>query len=172
MFNNICHLLRLSKSITLQTLSLRYILIISTQVKTVTMNLSILNVYTSSFIPVRNPCVPAVQETLKSHSSSSALPTLTSALDGGQWPASRPGRFTLLREPQYPLQGRLVVPRSVLDNWEESKTFSFRIRNAGLLVAKRLREFQFPDIMYDIIVKYLLYLSHCLSGVVEENIRT
>jgi hypothetical protein len=59
-----------SKSTTLQTLSLRYISIITTQGKIVKMNLNMLNVSTSSFIPVFYPCVPAVQEgnTLKSHS--------------------------------------------------------------------------------------------------------
>jgi len=46
-----------------------------------------------------------------------------------------------------------LCPKSVLDNFEEIKSLSHRIRTAVRLVAKRLREFQFPDIMYDIIVK-------------------
>ena len=77
------------------------------------MNLNMLNVYTSSFIPVSNPCFPAVQEgnTLKSRSRILALPTVTSALDEGQWPASHPGRFTLRRELWYPLQRRQFVPQ-------------------------------------------------------------
>jgi len=75
------------------------------------MNLNMLYVYTITFIPVRNPYAPVVQEgnNLISHSWSLALPTLTSAIDGGQWQASRPGRFTLRSESRYPLQRRLVV---------------------------------------------------------------
>jgi hypothetical protein len=38
--------------------------------------------------------------------------TLTSALDGGEWSASRPGRFTQGKRPWYPLDRRLGGPQS------------------------------------------------------------
>jgi hypothetical protein len=41
----------------------------------------------------------------------SSAHSLTSALDGGEWSASRPGRLT----PWYPLDRRLGGPRAVLD---------------------------------------------------------
>jgi hypothetical protein len=37
---------------------------------------------------------------------------LTSALDGGEWSASLPGRFTPGKEPRYPLDRRLGGPQS------------------------------------------------------------
>jgi hypothetical protein len=37
---------------------------------------------------------------------------LNSALDGGNWSASRPGRYTLWKEPQCPLERRLGGPQS------------------------------------------------------------
>jgi len=41
---------------------------------------------------------------------------LTSALDGGEWSASRPGRFALReRAPGTPCIGGWVGPRAVLD---------------------------------------------------------
>jgi hypothetical protein len=39
-------------------------------------------------------------------------PFLTSALDVGDWTTSRPGRFTLKKEPQCPLNKRLGGPQS------------------------------------------------------------
>jgi hypothetical protein len=43
----------------------------------------------------------------------SSTHSLTSALDGGEWSASRPGRFTPReRAPGYPLDRRLSVPQS------------------------------------------------------------
>jgi hypothetical protein len=41
-----------------------------------------------------------------------ALRYLTSALDGGEWSASCPGRFTLGKFPRYPLDRRLGGPKS------------------------------------------------------------
>jgi hypothetical protein len=46
---------------------------------------------------------------------------LTSALAGGEWSASRPGRFTSGEEPQCPLEKRLVAPRAGLDDVEKRK---------------------------------------------------
>jgi hypothetical protein len=43
----------------------------------------------------------------------SSTHSLTSALDGGEWSASRPGRFTLQgKSPWYPLDRRLGGPQS------------------------------------------------------------
>jgi hypothetical protein len=49
---------------------------------------------------------------MKTLGSGGAVPPfLTSALDGGEWSASCPGHFTPGKEPQYPLDRRLVGPR-------------------------------------------------------------
>jgi hypothetical protein len=37
---------------------------------------------------------------------------LTSALEGGEWSASRPGRFTPGKSPRYPLDRRLGGPQN------------------------------------------------------------
>jgi hypothetical protein len=42
----------------------------------------------------------------------SSTHSLTSALDGGEWSASRPGRFTPRKSPWYPLDRRLDGPQN------------------------------------------------------------
>jgi hypothetical protein len=51
-----------------------------------------------------------------------APPFLTLALDGGEWSASCPGRFTLGKESQYPLDRRLDGPQSVWTLWRREKS--------------------------------------------------
>jgi hypothetical protein len=46
---------------------------------------------------------------------------LTSALVGGEWSASRPGRFTPGKEPQYPSDRRLGEPQSRSERHGEVK---------------------------------------------------
>jgi hypothetical protein len=54
-----------------------------------------------------------------------APPFSTSALDGGEWSASRPGRFTPRgKAPSTHRLGGWVGPRTGLDNYIEEKTLS------------------------------------------------
>jgi hypothetical protein len=49
---------------------------------------------------------------------------MPSALVGGEWSASHPGRFNIGDIcPWYPLDRRLVVPRAGLDDVEKNKFF-------------------------------------------------
>jgi hypothetical protein len=47
--------------------------------------------------------------------------SLTSALDGGEWSASRPGRFTPRESPWYPLDRRLGGPQRLSVHGVEEK---------------------------------------------------
>jgi hypothetical protein len=54
-----------------------------------------------------------------------APPFLTSALDGDEWSASRPGRFTLRGNcPRYPLDRRLGGPQSRSGHYGEEKNLT------------------------------------------------
>jgi hypothetical protein len=46
---------------------------------------------------------------------------LTSALDGGEWSASRPGRFTPGKSPRYPLDKKLDGTRTSLEEVKKRK---------------------------------------------------
>jgi hypothetical protein len=56
-------------------------------------------------------------------SGSIASPFLTKALDGGEWLASRPGHFTFIETPLYPLDKRLREPKSRSERCGEVKHF-------------------------------------------------
>jgi hypothetical protein len=62
-----------------------------------------------------------------------ALPFLISALDGGEWSASHPGRFTSGgNQPRYPLDRRLGGPQSQSEHYGEEKNLPpFREWNPG-----------------------------------------
>jgi hypothetical protein len=79
---------------------------------------------------------------------------LTSALAGGEWPASRPGRFTPGgKSPRYPLDrthwiGGWVDLRAGLDDLENIKFFAlpgFELRSLGRQpVASRYTDYAIP----------------------------
>jgi hypothetical protein len=48
---------------------------------------------------------------------------LTSALDGDELSVSRPGRFTLVIDPRYPLDRRLVGPQNRAERRGEEKNY-------------------------------------------------
>jgi hypothetical protein len=66
-------------------------------------------------------------------------PFLTSALDGGEWSASLPGRFHPGKSPWYPLDRRLGGPHSRSGRYGEDKSLASAGNRppAGLPVARR-----------------------------------
>jgi hypothetical protein len=53
-----------------------------------------------------------------------APPFLGSALDGGEWSSSLPGRFTPPKEPQYPLGRRLGGPQNQYECYGDEKNLA------------------------------------------------
>jgi hypothetical protein len=73
---------------------------------------------------------------------------LTSALDGGEWSASHPGRFTPREIPWYPLDRRLGGLRSGLDR---VVTFVAHIEEKKMIITN--------DVITHIICNYPVYYT-------------
>jgi hypothetical protein len=54
---------------------------------------------------------------------------LTSALDGDEWLASRPGRYIPVKNPRYPLDKRLGGAQNGSGRCEEEKNFLIEVLN-------------------------------------------
>jgi hypothetical protein len=93
-----------------------------------------------------------------------------SALDGGEWSASRSGRFTLQeRGPGALRTWHWVGPRAGLDDMEKRKTLHCRGSNSGS-AARRYTDRAFPDSQFDPSSTVALGLTQPLTEMTTRNL--